>query len=164
MPSFGLIVCEHCGVPRPVSEFRWRQVGVSRHSDCRFCHSRSESKRVTFQRKARRDNRIGRVCRAIAQADDLLDVRRLARNLMDVFGGPRQLARSLADVIDSAKPGSMISANVLSAVLKIHLLVETNPVRLKCRQHSNPSERHWLASSAISCCNKSTSGRKSWPT
>lgn len=46
---------------------------------------------------------------------------------MDVFGGPRQLARSLADVIDSAKPGSMISANVLSAVLKIHLLVETNP-------------------------------------
>jgi len=131
MPSSGLIVCEHCGVPRPQSQFRWRKAGVSRHSDCNSCHARSETKRMSFKRQARRDRLIGRTVRAISQSDDLVDVRRLVLLLLDRLGGPRQLARNLTEVLDSAKSRPAIVAHSMLAVMKLKLLVEAHPAPIE---------------------------------
>lgn len=117
-----MLLCDRCGASKPESEFRWRTPGVSRHTDCNFCHSRRECERVAAKRALRRDRKILRSCRAISKADDVRDVVRLARLLMDRFGGARRLAQQVSEVIELAKPGSMVVGNVMLAVMKIQLV------------------------------------------
>ncbi len=142
MPSPStLIVCDRCGVPRPESQFRWRKVGQNRHTDCNFCHSRREASRVALKRQTRRDRGIARGCRAIARADDVRDIQRLARILLDKFHGPRCLATKLHETIQAAKPGSQVVANALLTVMQIQVAASVSadtelPATLESRREA----------------------------
>lgn len=44
---------------------------------------------------------------------------------MDRFGGARRLAQQVSEVVESAKPGSMVVGNVMLATMKLQILSES---------------------------------------
>ncbi len=122
MPNFK--TCDTCGIDRPETQFRWRRVGVTRHSDCNVCHLESEKARQRRVRQERRDRKLSRGCSAIAQADDLHDVIRLSRILLQGFNGSRGLANRFSTLVNASPPASPFVAHAIVSILKLQAVAE----------------------------------------
>ncbi len=118
-------VCIQCENRFPESCYRWRKVGTSRRSECKFCHCENERRRSRRAREKRRARQLLRACRDIGAAENVDNLQQLGRSLTRRFGGPEPLARKLGELALALPLTSPKFCDVVVAVLKIEVLAQS---------------------------------------
>jgi hypothetical protein len=126
-PTVELRRCIICGVEKRLSEFRLQRRGrPERRSQCRRCHNaeiRDRRARCNARKFANAASRI-----AQATQEDAARVVLLVSRLIQSFGGIQRLAAAYCKTVKCAintKPGSLATANLLLAPLKLQLLSDS---------------------------------------
>lgn len=113
-------VCNHCGRPKPIEQFRVVARATGRRSpECNYCHAERERVRRKRQRRVERGAALDRFAARVCGTSTWRRVEGAADDIIRRFGGIERFAEAFFGQYEKTKPGSRKRLDMLLGVLRM---------------------------------------------